>query len=69
MYPYELHKVIADSWQEVTVSSIVVVFLLTLCMLTPGRLQSKTPILSRKVDKKVIETVFLIAICHHTGNK
>ena len=27
------------------------------------------PILSRKVDQKSIETVFLIAICHHTGDK
>ena len=32
---------------------------------TPGRRQSKTPILSRNVDQKSIETVFSIAICHH----
>ena len=30
---------------------------------TPGRRQSKTPILSRNVDKKSIETEFSIAIC------
>ena len=36
---------------------------------TPGRRQSKTPILSRNVDKKSIETVFSIAICRHTGDK
>ena len=27
------------------------------------------PILSRNVDKKSIETVFLIAICRHPGDK
>ena len=31
--------------------------------------QSKTPILSRNVDKKSIETVFSIVICRHTGDK
>ena len=36
---------------------------------TPGRQQSKTPKLSRNVDKKWLETDFLIAICRHTGNK
>ena len=36
---------------------------------TPGRQQSKTPILSRNVDQKSIETVFSIAICRHTGDK
>ena len=36
---------------------------------TPGRWQSKTPILSRDVDQKSLETVFFIAICHHIGNK
>ena len=36
---------------------------------TPGRRQSKTPILSRNVDQKSIETVFSIAICRHTGDK
>ena len=36
---------------------------------TPGRWQSKTPILLRNVDQKSIETVFLIAICRHTGDK
>ena len=30
---------------------------------TPGRRQSKTPILSRNVDQKSLETVFPIAIC------
>ena len=39
--------------------------------LTPtlGRRQSKTPILSRNVDQKSIETVFSIAICRHSGDK
>ena len=36
---------------------------------TLGRGQSKTPILSGKVDQKSIETVFLIAICRLTGDK
>ena len=27
------------------------------------------PILLRNVDQKLIGTVFLIAICHHTGDK
>ena len=36
---------------------------------TPGRRQLKTSILSMNVDKKSIETVFLIAICRHTGDK
>ena len=36
---------------------------------TPGRRQSKTPILSRIVDQKSIETVFLNAICRSTGDK
>ena len=35
----------------------------------PGRRQSKTPILSRNVDQKSIETVFSIAISRHTGDK
>ena len=30
---------------------------------TPGRRQSKTPILSRNVDQKSLETEFSIAIC------
>ena len=36
---------------------------------TPGRQQSKTPILSRNVDQNPIQTVFSIAICGHTGDK
>ena len=36
---------------------------------TPGRRQSKTPILLRNVDKKTLETVFLIAICRPSGDK
>ena len=36
---------------------------LLLHFLTPGRRQSKTPILSRNVDQKKIETVFSIVIC------
>ena len=38
-------------------------------ILTSGRRQSKMPILSRNVDKKLLETEFSIAICCHTGNK
>ena len=33
---------------------------------TPGRRKSKMSILSRNVDKKLLETEFLIAICRHT---
>ena len=36
---------------------------------TPGRLQSKTLLLSTNVDQKLVETEFLIAICPLTGNK
>ena len=36
---------------------------------TPGRRQSKTLILSSKVDQKSLETEFLIAISRHTGEK
>ena len=36
---------------------------------TPGRGQSKKPILSMNVDQKSIETVFSIAICRPTGDK
>ena len=36
---------------------------------TPGWRISKTPILSRNVDQKSLETEFLIAICRHTGDK
>ena len=36
---------------------------------TPGRGQSKTPILLRNVDQKSIETVFFIAICRPAGDK
>ena len=38
-------------------------------VITPGRRQSKTPIPSRNVDKKSIETLFSIAIWRHTGDK
>ena len=38
-------------------------------LLTPGRRQSKTPILLRNVDQKSIETVFSIVICCPTGDK
>ena len=41
----------------------------TMSGITPGRWQAKSPILSRNVDQKSIETVFLIAICCPTGNK
>ena len=37
--------------------------------ITPGRRQSKTPILSRNVDQKSLETEFSITICRHTGDK
>ena len=36
---------------------------------TTGRRQSKTPILSRNVDKKSLEIEFWIAICRHNGDK
>ena len=36
---------------------------------TPGRRQSKTPILSMNENQKSIETVFSIAICRPTGDK
>ena len=38
-------------------------------MTTPGRRQSKTPILSRNVDQKSLEAEFSIGICRHTGDK
>ena len=36
---------------------------------TPGSWQSKTSILLANLDKKLLETEFLIAICCPTGNK
>ena len=36
---------------------------------TPGKRQSKMPILSRNVDKKLLETEFSIAICRQSDNK
>ena len=36
---------------------------------TPGRRQSKTPILSRNVDQKSLETEFLNTICRQYGDK
>ena len=39
------------------------------CGTTPGRRQSKTPILLRRVDKKSLETEFSIAICRHSDDK
>ena len=38
-------------------------------MNTPGRRQSKTPILLRNVDQKSLETEFPIAIRRHTSVK
>ena len=38
-------------------------------VITLGRRQSKTPILSRSVDQKSLETEFSIAICRHTDDK
>ena len=38
-------------------------------LITPDRRQSKIVIQSRNVDKKAIETEFLIAICRPTGDK
>ena len=40
-----------------------------LLVFTPGRRQSKTSILSTNVDKKSLETEFLIVICRLTGDK
>ena len=40
-----------------------------LCSDTQDRRQSKTPMLSRNVDQKSIETMFSIAYCHPTGDK
>ena len=40
-----------------------------LCVNTPGRWQSKTPILLRNIDQKSLETEISIAICRHTGDK
>ena len=45
------------------------IFLQGTCVVTPGRRQSKTPIQSRNVDQKSIETLFSIAICRPTGDK
>ena len=42
---------------------------LPLKILIPGRWQLKTPILSRNVDQKSLETEFSIGICLHTGDK
>ena len=38
-------------------------------MITPGRRQSKTSILSTNVNKNSLKTEFLIAICRLTGDK
>ena len=38
-------------------------------VITMGSQQSKTLILSTNVDKKWLETMFLIAICHPNGDK
>ena len=38
-------------------------------IITPDRWQSKQLILSTNVDQKSLETEFLIAICHSTGDK
>ena len=38
-------------------------------MITPGRRQSKTSILSTNVDQKSLETEFSIAICRPSGDK
>ena len=42
---------------------------LTSNIITLGRRQAKTLIQSRNVDKKPLETEFLIAICRPTGDK
>ena len=36
---------------------------------TLGRRKLKTPILTRNLDQKLLETEFLISICRHTGDK
>ena len=46
-----------------------VIHLVCIDVNTPGRRQSKTPILSRNVDQKSIETAFSIAICRPTDDK
>ena len=38
-------------------------------ILTPDRRQSKTLILFRNVDKKLLETEFLMGICRQSGDK
>ena len=38
-------------------------------IITPDRQQSKTLILSTNVDQKLLETEFLIDICHPIGDK
>ena len=38
-------------------------------VITPCRRQLKTPILSRNVDQKSLQTEFSIGICRHTGDK
>ena len=38
-------------------------------MNTPGRRQSKMPILSTNVDQKLLETEFSIVICRLNGDK
>ena len=43
--------------------------IISISCITPGRLQSKMLILSTNVDKKSLETEFLIAICRPTGDK
>ena len=47
----------------------LLVYYFVLILHTPGRRESKRPILSRNVDQKSIEAVFLIAICPPTGDK
>ena len=55
-----------NSHQRKVLTQCVMFF--SLCLHTPGRRQSKMPILSRNVDQKSIETGFSIAICCPTGN-
>ena len=48
---------------------VIVAFPGHTCLLTPGRRQWEMLVLSRNVDQKSLKTVFLIAICRHTGDK
>ena len=58
-----------DLFIDVICHQCMVFWWLHNCMCTLGRRQSRTPILSRNVDKKSLENRVSIAICRHTGDK